>query len=382
MAPAVNASTPDPVPVSTPASTPANHPAPASTVAKQEPVAVGSPTATVSAVKVVPVIQAAMPLSVAAMPKLVALAAVPASVTAPVPEVVSSSASIKAVALAMPQALSPNKAIISEPPPVNELAEATVASVLGPRSAPPPLSDFVPPRKRAKSLAMKLPIPLRISIFADLHDERAQQAIISLAHSTLYIDLNINLFTTKPSQRYVVLCDRAAAEVTFIDAEPHNASAAVQARLAFAIGSKSQQLWVERAKHMARGYVLSLCPRILILHESTMFRSLQEPGVIDSLTPSDDIVGHVDTLVHDARKEIEGAVKPAVNPGVEDSSRQEPPRIGSVLEANGDGRACNALTVVQGARANGNATTTGGFDDGVASNDASSGVDVVRKAAS
>lgn len=164
--------------------------------------------------------------------------------------------------------------------------------------------NFVPPRKRAKSLVRELPVALSLSLFAGFDDERARQAIIRLAHSTLYVDLKIALFSSGGHAKYDDLCDRATAKV--IHVPTHDRSpASICTRIAYMVGVASQTLWVERAKHLSQRFPLALSPRIVVLHDNSMFEVLQEAGVIDVLSTQDNLVDYVVQIMQSARKELE-----------------------------------------------------------------------------
>lgn len=164
-------------------------------------------------------------------------------------------------------------------------------------AAPPgaPSSDLgytIPPRKRAKTITREFPTRLRVSIFCTFTDN-VQNCLKALADANLFVDLSITMFSTVELPKYVLIGRNVAAEVTMLSQEHGKCNASLVAKLAFAVGASTESLWVARAKHLARGYPLELCPRALVLHDDPSLDILAEDGVIEVMRPTDEVPKHL-----------------------------------------------------------------------------------------
>lgn len=170
-----------------------------------------------------------------------------------------------------------------------------------------PTNETVPPRKRSKGIAHNLPVPLQLHILGDFHDENTLRQIERLAQSTLYVKLNVLLFSTAEMRSHITLSARTIANIIHV---PLGNGEAIQARIAFKAGVLSEKVWVERAKHLSQGFVASLSPRIVVLHQHPMFMALNYPDFIDVISPEHDLTAFMEAVILRARNEISSGSTP------------------------------------------------------------------------
>lgn len=157
-------------------------------------------------------------------------------------------------------------------------------------------SYFVPPRKRTKSIPKDFSVRMQIRIFCD-YSEEVMEGLRKLAEAHMMADISIQMYSAVDLPKYVLIGRNMAAEVTVVKEEVRKHPGAVLAALAFGVGAKSQEMWVERAKHLARGLAADRSPMMLVLNQDPAVIAMGQKGVIEVAKPSDNLVEIVERMI-------------------------------------------------------------------------------------
>lgn len=158
--------------------------------------------------------------------------------------------------------------------------------------------SYVPPRKRAKVLK-ELPMRLNLWVFADWRDEVSRKALEALAEASLFVELSAFVLAEIVSDNRPKL-KNAVVDTTPIMKEDAEVPGSIETALAFAVGRASEQIWMLRAKHVAKNGPVALSPRIIVLRGDSSFKLVTQPGVIDVVNPANGLVEYVLRILQEA----------------------------------------------------------------------------------
>ncbi|KAI0567461.1 hypothetical protein FGB62_2g028 [Gracilaria domingensis] len=146
-----------------------------------------------------------------------------------------------------------------------------------------------PQRKKSRGVSTHPPVRIVFHVVCVL-DEQVRKALGDLIKAGLFIRPQLHLFSSNDVSTPVQLASHVIAPVTAFDPNVRERQERVAMALAFEAGSLSNDLWVERAKHLAEGLPGTLMPRMIILSDNPLFEAFAKKGVIDVVSPKDDLV--------------------------------------------------------------------------------------------
>lgn len=150
------------------------------------------------------------------------------------------------------------------------------------------------PLKHRSEPSLSSQIPLFLRILGDYCDVDVRLQVTALVQAALPVRMDVRYFSLEEVPPFVKLGDNLRAKVTHV---ANGGQEELRSAMIFAIGSLSHTLRTERARHISLGYAASLAPRIVVLHNHPVFRTICKSELVNVQSPQSNVVDFVKTLL-------------------------------------------------------------------------------------
>lgn len=154
------------------------------------------------------------------------------------------------------------------------------------------------PLRHRNEPGLNVQIPLFLRVLGDYFDVDVRLQVTALVQAALFVRLDVRYFSLEEVPPSVKLGDNLCAKVIHV---ANGGEEELRSAMIFAVGSLSHTLWTERARHISLGYAASLAPRIVVLHNHPVFRTICNSEVVDVRSPQTDVVEFVISILNQAK---------------------------------------------------------------------------------
>ncbi|CAN8068992.1 unnamed protein product [Agarophyton chilense] len=145
--------------------------------------------------------------------------------------------------------------------------------------------------KKARGMSSPPATPIEFHILC-AYDENVRKCLQELFAANLFILPRIHLFSSDNGLELIEVAPGVSVPVTTFEQNVGERPEHVAVALAFEAGSLSTDLWVARAKHLAKGLQSALMPRMVLLSTNPLLQAFAKMDVIDVVDPKDSLVGY------------------------------------------------------------------------------------------